>query len=186
MKEVFRKFNITFFFIFSDCTSYVQVLDVTFNKSLKNRISELADLSYEKNLKKWKNGKYTVENRRIMLIQWIDRAWRKFHKKNPDFIRSTFRKLRLSLTIDESENAEFSIKNIPDIKMGDWRLMQKKIEPNDSVEIDEATGQEFDENEIDDEGEMEYDVMGENADAENEASEENSEEKIDQIDDMEV
>ena len=186
MKEVFRKFNITPSFIPSGCTSYVQVLNVTLNKPLKNRISELADLSYEKNLKKWKNEKYTVGDRRIMLTQWIDKAWRKFHKKNPDLIRSTFRKLKLSLTIDESKNAEFSIKDISDIKVGDWRLMQKKIEPNDPVEIDETTGQEFDENKTDDEEEMEYDVMKKNADAEDEASEKNSEEEVDQIDDMEI
>ena len=64
--------------------------------------------------------------------------------------------------------------------------MQKKIEPNDSIEIDEATNQKFDENEIDDEREMKYDVMKKNADAEDETSEKNSKKEIDQIDDMEV
>ena len=64
--------------------------------------------------------------------------------------------------------------------------MQKKIEPNDSIEINEITNQKFDENEIDDEKKMKYDVMKKNADAENETSEKNSEKEIDQIDDMKI
>ena len=64
--------------------------------------------------------------------------------------------------------------------------MQKKIESNDLIEINETTNQKFDENEIDDEKKMKYDVMKKNADAENEALEKNSEKEIDQIDDMEV
>jgi hypothetical protein len=47
MKQVFRKLNITFFFISFDCTSFIQVLNVAINKSLKNRISELIDIHYD-------------------------------------------------------------------------------------------------------------------------------------------
>ena len=51
-EKSFSQVQYYFFFIFSDCTNYVQILNVIFNKSLKNKISELTDLSYEENLKK--------------------------------------------------------------------------------------------------------------------------------------
>lgn len=69
MKEVFRKLNTTVFFILSGCIGYVQVLDVVLNKPLKDRISELADLSYETNFEKWEKKTYTVNERRILLTQ---------------------------------------------------------------------------------------------------------------------
>ena len=47
----------------------------------------------------------------------MGRAWKKLHQKNSDLIRQTFRKLRLFLTVDESEDDELNIKNIPNVKM---------------------------------------------------------------------
>lgn len=147
MKEVFRKLNITTSFIPSGCTGYVQVLDVAFNKPIKNRISELADISYEENLEKWEKGVYTVGERRVMLTHWVGQAWREFHRDNPGLIRQTFRKLGLSLAIDGSEDDEIWIKDIPDVKMGDWRRFDQEedvelIDSNDeNNEAIEATNQ---------------------------------------------
>jgi hypothetical protein len=79
MKRIFRELNIIISFILSECIDYVQVLNVAINKSLKNRISELADISYEKDLNKWKNEEYTMSDRRRLLTQWMNQTWREFH-----------------------------------------------------------------------------------------------------------
>ena len=100
----------------------MQVLDVAINKPLKNRISELADIHYDENFEKWNKGSYTVGERRIMLAHWVGQAWRDIHRENASLIRQTFRKLGLSLAIDGSEDNELSIKDIPDVKVGKWRL----------------------------------------------------------------
>ena len=89
------------------------MLDVSINKPLKNRISELADMSYEKNLEKWENGKYTVGDQRIMLTHWVGQAWREMHQQNTDLIRQTLRNVGLSLAVDGSEDHELKIKDIP-------------------------------------------------------------------------
>ena len=100
----------------------MQVLDVAINKPLKNRISELVDIHYDENFEKWNKGSYTVGERRIMLTHWVGQAWRDIHRENASLIRQTFRKLGLSLAIDGSEDNELSIKDIPDVKVGEWRL----------------------------------------------------------------
>ncbi len=63
-----------------------------------------------------------------MLTQWVSQTWREFHKKNSDVIRQTFKKLELSLTIDESEDHELFIKNILDVTVEDWRLAKDQHE----------------------------------------------------------
>lgn len=105
-------------------------------------------------------------DRRVMLTHWIGQAWREFHQNSSHIIRQTFRKLGLSLAVDGSEDAELSIKDLPNIEVGDWRLTGTEAEPEDPVEIDEATGwgeedNIDDENEAVDGGEVEYDLIGE-------------------------
>ena len=106
-------------------------------------------------------------------------------------IRQTYRNLGLSLTVDGSENAELKIRDIPNIEVGDWRLIQEKVEPDDSTGIDEPTGEMMggqsinaDANETVDTGEVEYDLMEEDDHSENDLSgNDNSKDDIDQNDD---
>ncbi len=74
-----------------------------------------------------------------MLTQWVNQTWRKFHKKNSDVIRQTFRKLELSLAINESEDHELFIKNIFDVIVEDWRLAKDQHEEiiNDLIDSKE-------------------------------------------------
>ena len=135
VKQAFRDLNITTSFIPAGCTGYVQVLDVAINKPLKNRISQLADLHYDEHFDKWHKGSYTVGDRRILLTKWVGQAWREFHAQQASLITSTFRKLGLSLAVDGSEDAEISVKDIPDIEVGDWRLPDQ----DDVQEMEEAS-----------------------------------------------
>ena len=148
--------NITASFIPSGCTGYVQVLDVAINKPLKNRIGELADIHYEEHFEKWNTGSYTVGDRRIMLTKWVGQAWRELHTQQADVIRQTFRKLGLSLAVDGSEDHEISVKDIPGLEVGDWRL---PLDQEDAQEVEEPVedpGLPGIEAEVVDSGEREY------------------------------
>lgn len=114
-------------------------------------------------------------------------TWKEFHQQNLDIIRQTFKKLGLSLIVDESENEKFSIKNISDIEIENWRLTKKKkSEPNESNEIDEITGclkknEDISENETIDEKQVKYDLMKTNDHSENDYSENENDQNDDQL-----
>ncbi len=63
-----------------------------------------------------------------MLTQWVKQTWREFHQQSSELICSTFRKLRLSLVVDESENHEINIKDISTVTIDDWRLIKNERE----------------------------------------------------------
>ena len=154
VKQAFRDLNITTSFIPAGCTGYVQVLDVAINKPLKNRISQLADLHYDEHFEKWSKGSYTVGEHRILLTKWVGQAWRELHAQQGPLISNTFRKLGLSLAVDGSEDAEISVKDIPDLEVGDWRLSSDQEDVQEVEEVIESTTVET--NEGFDNGEREY------------------------------
>lgn len=99
-------------------------------------------MSYDDNFAKWEKGSYTVGDRRTMLTKWVGQAWRELHAEKGELIRQTFRKLGLSLAVDGSEDAEISIRDLPGMEVGDWRLPSDQIDEqqvDDPDEIDEAT-----------------------------------------------
>ena len=104
------------------CTGYVQPLDVAVNKPLKDMIQEEAELHYDAHMDEWARGKFSVGDRRIMLTQWVGKAWIKFHEQHRGTIVRSFRKIGVTLAIDGSEDEELAIKDIPDVEVGDWRL----------------------------------------------------------------
>ena len=136
VKKVFKEVNCTTSFIPSGCTGFVQPLDVAVNKPLKNCIKELLEIHYDGHMDKWKEGSYSVGDRRIMITKWVGQAWREFHAEQSHVIVKTFRKVSLSLTIDGSKDHELHVKDIQDIQVGDWTL-EKEI-PLD--EIDDQGG----------------------------------------------
>ena len=122
IKQIFKNLNVTFFFVFSDCTNYVQIFDVTINKSFKARISIFANEHYEQNIEKWIQNKWTTNERRVLFIKWINQAWEKFHKNQKHVIVNVFRSFDFSFAIDDSKNHEIKIKNIDNFEINDWRL----------------------------------------------------------------
>ena len=83
---------------------------------------------YNDNFEKWQNNTYIVDDRRTMLIQWINEIWIKFHKEKKHVIRDTFKKFDFSLIVDDFENHELNVKNINDLKIENWRLFVFTIE----------------------------------------------------------
>jgi hypothetical protein len=78
----FKQINCTCSFIPGGTTGFIQVCDVAINKPLKERIAEQAELHYDQNEAKWIEGKYTVGERRVMLVSWVAQAWDDLHKYN--------------------------------------------------------------------------------------------------------
>ena len=78
-----------------------------------------------------------------MLTKWVGQAWRELHANQSELICQTSRKLSLSLAVNGSEDAELSIRDLPGMVVGDWRMASDQVVDEqaveDPVEIDEAT-----------------------------------------------
>jgi hypothetical protein len=70
----FKCINCTCSFIPGGTTSFIQVCDVAINKLLKDRITELADIHYDTHEQQWIDNKYSVSDRRVMLVSWVAQA----------------------------------------------------------------------------------------------------------------
>ena len=117
----FKRINCTCSFIPSSTTSFIQVCDVAINKPLKNRIAELAEIYYDNHKEEQIKNKYSVSDRRVMLVQQVAQAQEDLHKYNSETIRQAFRDVGLALPIDGSQDSELKIKDLPSIQVGDWQ-----------------------------------------------------------------
>jgi len=64
----FKRINCTCSFILGGTTGFIQVCDVAINKPLKDRIAELAEIHYDAHEEQWIENKYSVSDRRVMLV----------------------------------------------------------------------------------------------------------------------
>jgi hypothetical protein len=87
---------------------------------LKALIQELEEIHIDRNLEKWNNNEYSIEERRILLTQWVGEAWEQIHRDHKETIIKTFRNLGLSLNPDGSKDSELKIKNLLNIEVGDY------------------------------------------------------------------
>ena len=53
--------------ILGDCTRYIQPLDVSLNKPLKDLIQEEMDDHYDQHIEDWQKEKFNIGERRILL-----------------------------------------------------------------------------------------------------------------------
>ncbi|RPA95605.1 hypothetical protein L873DRAFT_1845917 [Choiromyces venosus 120613-1] len=110
------------------CTNLVQLLDVSVNKTLKERIRELTDeaiLEYEsvESFEKW-----SVSQRRILTTNCVGDAWYLFCLEKKKLVENVFRKVGLSLPADGSKDDELNIKGFEVIEIGDWKIDGKEVE----------------------------------------------------------
>jgi len=108
-------------FIPAGCTSLVQPLDISVNKPRKEHIRDLRDeqifqLESAEEFENW-----TVGDRRIMTTHCIGKAFYQFHTEKADLIRTSFRKVALSLPIDGSSDQELDIKGFTRLEIGNWQ-----------------------------------------------------------------
>jgi hypothetical protein len=121
-------------FIPGGTTGFVQVCDTVVNRSLKNRIEELADQYIDKNEKEWVEGKYSVGQRRVLLTKWVGQAWEDMHAEDSDMIRLAFKQVGLGLPVDGSQDHEIKIKDFPEVQVGNWKDWQPIRGEGDKLE----------------------------------------------------
>jgi hypothetical protein len=107
------KINTTVSIIPRGCTGYVQVLDVSINKIIKNSITEQEEAYYDLHEAEWEAGKFTVSDRRILLTHWVAKAWKDLHEYHKDTIISKFKRVGLALNPDGSKDWKLKIRDLP-------------------------------------------------------------------------
>jgi hypothetical protein len=94
-------------------TGYVQVCDGFANKKIKELISELEEIHYDKHEAEWRDGKYTVGDRRVLLAEWTLQAYNRLHSEFGHLIIKAFEQVGLSLNPDGSEDWKLKIRDLP-------------------------------------------------------------------------
>ncbi|ESZ90371.1 hypothetical protein SBOR_9243 [Sclerotinia borealis F-4128] len=120
LRQTLKDLNMTTSIIPGGTTGYIQVLDVSVNKTMKDLIRNLEEEYYDNNLEQWKAGKYSTAERRVLLTEWVGKAWVQFHEEYQSTIVKIFRHLGLSLNPDGSEDHELKIRDLPDFEIGDF------------------------------------------------------------------
>jgi hypothetical protein len=124
----FKKLNCTTSYIPGGCTGFVQVLDVSLNKPLKDLVAQAASDHADKYHEKYEAVGFSVGDRRVLLTEWVATAWKRLHEEYKATIINTFRQVGLSLNPDGSEDHEIKIKGLENIKVGDFSRKEAELE----------------------------------------------------------
>ena len=71
------------------CTGYIQPLDVSLNKLLKDLIQEEMDNYYDQHIEDWQKEKFNIGERRILLTHWVSKVWKRLHSEYKSTIVNT-------------------------------------------------------------------------------------------------
>jgi hypothetical protein len=141
----FKKLNCTTSFILSGRTGFVQVLDVSLNKTLKALVAEAAEDYADKYAELYEDGKFSVGDRRVLLTKWVAAAWKRLHVEYKQVIINTFWNVGLSLNPNGSEDYEIKIKDLDGIMVGDYSRKDadpenglSSLTPTDLVSVEAA------------------------------------------------
>ena len=108
-----KKLNCTISMIPTGGTGYVQVCDGFVNRKIKELISEQEEAHYDLHEDQWKAGKFTVGDRRLLLVEWTLNAYNILYEKYRDSIIKAFQQVGLSLNPDGSEDWKLKIRDLP-------------------------------------------------------------------------
>ena len=128
LQAEFKKLNCTTSYIPGGCTGFVQVLDVSLNKPLKDLVAQAASDHADKYHEKYEAVGFSVGDRRVLLTEWVATAWKRLHEEYKATIINTFRQVGLSLNPDGSEDHEIKIKGLENIKVGDFSRKEAELE----------------------------------------------------------
>jgi len=128
--------NITPSLIPSNCTSLVQPLDISVNKTFKQIMSGLTNTAiFEAESTEDFHG-WRVGDRCILSTTFVGDVYDRFHLKKCDLIGHVFRKVGLSLLVDGSCDSELDIKGFRGLEIGDWHNDYQVVDANKLVEPD--------------------------------------------------
>lgn len=119
------------------------------NAPLKSLIEEEFDNWCDRNHQRIATGSITTSEKRVELTRWVGAAWERFHEKYKTTIKTTFRRLGISLNPDGTEDHEISIKKQDDLQVGDYMIGApaewQDIPIDAQLELVEALSEEEDE-----------------------------------------
>ena len=108
-----KSLNTTISMIPAGGTGYIQVCNGFANKKIKELISEMEEAYYDLHEAEFKAGKVTVQQRRLLLGEWVLEAYNILHEKYSDKIIKAFEQVGLSLNPDGSEDWKLKIRDLP-------------------------------------------------------------------------
>jgi hypothetical protein len=85
------------------------VCDGFANRKIKELISKLEEIHYDQHKEEWRAGKFSVDNRRVLLAHWTLQAYNELYEKWGHLIVKGFKQVRLSLNPDGSEDWKLKI-----------------------------------------------------------------------------
>ena len=116
-KRKLQELSSTPVFVPGGCTSLVQPVDVVFNAPFKAAVEKIAQKHMLDNLDLYVHGKFTASERRVLLSKWIGEAWEKVCTK-PELITRGFRKCRISIAVDGSEDEVIKLMALMTTQLG--------------------------------------------------------------------
>ena len=119
--------------------------DVTVNKPFKDEVRRLFEDHLKKHLDLYLEGKLSASQRRISMITWVGRAWKKISGMKESVTRS-FKKYGLLVALDESGNAQVSIDGIPNYEIMPQQFVEEEFKLLDNDEDEDEGASENDEN----------------------------------------
>ena len=120
VSSLLKRQGVTLSVIPGGCTGYIQPLDVSLNKPLKDLIKEEQDNYFDKHIKEQQQEKFNIGQRKILLTHQVAKAQKRLYLEYKDTIINTFRSVGLSLNPNGSKDIKLKIKGIPDIQVSDY------------------------------------------------------------------
>jgi hypothetical protein len=127
LRDELLKINTVTSIIPSGGTGYLQPLDISVNKIIKDCIKQFEEAHHKEHLEEWKTGKFSIDSRRILMTHRVGKAWELLHENRGDTIRKTFQQTGLSLNPDGSEDRKIKIRDPLNVVIGDYTRLNITI-----------------------------------------------------------